>query len=877
MKKLLLLSFFAICLLNAYTQSVGVGTPTPNPSAILDISSTNKGILLPRMSTTQRNAIVSPAVGLTILNTDDLCTDIFDGSAWIKNCGLKQGDSAIIPANSWIQKSNIGITGRFQAVGFSIGNRGYIGTGYDGSSFKKDFWEYNPDAGAWSQKTDFAGNARKGAVGFAIGNKGYIGTGTTAFLGPDALRNNDFWEYDPANNLWIQRPSFGGTPRENAVGFSIGNKGYIGTGRDGYFFSSVRKDFWEYDPATQLWTQKLDFGGTAREYATGFSIGTAGYIGTGLELATKKDFWEFNPGAPGSPGTWTQKTDFDGSPRMSAVGFSIGAKGYLGTGRDNLGNHVKDFWEYDPATDSWVAKAAFEGTGRDGSVGFSIGEKGFIGTGRLGSGYSNDFWQYALQQFKVATYSTTSSSLLQSNFSDGIWTKTILNEIFSHNKRIVISNEGNVGIGNTTPKAPLQFSNATVNRKIVLYDDNNNDNQFYGFGINGATLRYQVDGTASSHVFYAGVDANNSTQLMRLAGNGNLSIGNGANASGVPSVAIGRQTTASGEHSFAIGETVTASGLNAIALATGSLASGPYSLATGYGTISSGLYSTTMGYTTTASGVASMATGHFTKAKAYSSFSLGILNDDSDNPNPITPSLQDRIFQIGNGDLFSSTRSNAFTVLRNGNTGIGTISPSNKLSVAGHANIRDSLGIGITTTPSAQLQLGNTTGNKKLVLFDNLLNDNQFFGFGVNAGELRYQVNTTSDNHRFYAGVNSTTSNLLFTIHGNGNATLAGTLTENSDARLKTNIHRISNTLQNLQQLNGYTYNWIAKDRDQNLQTGLLAQEVQKVYPQLVKEDEKGVLSVNYSGLIPVLLEAIKEQQTQINELKKLVQQLLNK
>ena len=52
---------------------------------------------------------------------------------------------------------------------------------------------------------------------------------------------------------------------------------------------------------------------------------------------------------------------------------------------------------------------------------------------------------------------------------------------------------------------------------------------------------------------------------------------------------------------------------------------------------------------------------------------------------------------------------------------------------------------------------------------------------------------------------------------------------------------------------------------------------MQKLFPELVKENKEGLLSVNYSGLIPVLIESIKEQQEQINELKKLVQQLLKK
>ena len=87
----------------------------------------------------------------------------------------------------------------------------------------------------------------------------------------------DFWEYDPVTNAWTQKADFGGGPREQAVGFSIGGKGYIGTGYNGPY----RQDFWEYDPATNTWTQKADFGGTARYGAVGFSIGSKGYIGTG--------------------------------------------------------------------------------------------------------------------------------------------------------------------------------------------------------------------------------------------------------------------------------------------------------------------------------------------------------------------------------------------------------------------------------------------------------------------------------------------------------------------------------------------------------------------------------------------------------------------
>src|SRR5438552_2110317 len=80
----------------------------------------------------------------------------------------------------------------------------------------------------WTQKTNFGGTVRAEATGFSIGNKGYIGTG-----GDNDGSKNDFWEYDPTNNAWTQKTNFGGAARFGAKGFNIGGKGYIGTGNDG--------------------------------------------------------------------------------------------------------------------------------------------------------------------------------------------------------------------------------------------------------------------------------------------------------------------------------------------------------------------------------------------------------------------------------------------------------------------------------------------------------------------------------------------------------------------------------------------------------------------------------------------------------------------
>ena len=283
-------------------------------------------------------------------------------------------------ADSWTQKADFGGTGKSSAVGFSIGNKGYIGTGssYDGSiyTYYKDFWEYDPATNTWTQKADFGGVARDSAVGFSIGSKGYIGTGA------DESLQNDFWEYDPSTNAWTKKADFGGPARWGAVGFSIGSKGYIGTGADDFGGSTRYKDFWEYDPSANTWTQRADFGGIARYYAIGFSIGNKGYIGTGG--TDKNDFWEYDP----TSNVWTRKADLTEVGRLKAVGFSIGSKGYIATGDPTT--IEKEVWEYSPDNNTWTRKTDFGGAGRRYAVGFSIGNKGYVGTG-----YNwKDFWEY---------------------------------------------------------------------------------------------------------------------------------------------------------------------------------------------------------------------------------------------------------------------------------------------------------------------------------------------------------------------------------------------------------------------------------------------------------------------------------------------------
>jgi hypothetical protein len=95
MKKYFLFIVVLIVVKNITAQNVGIGTTTPNPAAQLDISSTTKGILIPRMTDAEKNLIISPAQGLLIFNTNSNSFQYYNGVSWINisHSGIINGTS----------------------------------------------------------------------------------------------------------------------------------------------------------------------------------------------------------------------------------------------------------------------------------------------------------------------------------------------------------------------------------------------------------------------------------------------------------------------------------------------------------------------------------------------------------------------------------------------------------------------------------------------------------------------------------------------------------------------------------------------------------------------------------------------------------------
>ncbi|TAI48185.1 galactose oxidase [Flagellimonas allohymeniacidonis] len=292
-------------------------------------------------------------------------------------------DDEVDELGNWVERSVLDGTPRSSAAAFTLGDRGFMGTGYDGDDYLNDFWIYDIEGNFWSQGASFPGIARSAATSFTINGVGYVGLG---FDGDNEL--GDFYSYNADNNTWTQIADFGGSSRRGAVGFGSSTNGYVGTGFDG---DNDRKDFWKYDPVTDQWSELIGFGGTKRRDAAAFTINGLVYFGTGTSNGRNQtDFWVFDSNSE----TWTPLLDIDDDDdytivRSNAVGFSIGDKGYFACGNGGAGPIVS-VWEYDPTTDLWEEKTAYEGIAREGSIAFYNGTRAFLALGRSGNLYLDD-------------------------------------------------------------------------------------------------------------------------------------------------------------------------------------------------------------------------------------------------------------------------------------------------------------------------------------------------------------------------------------------------------------------------------------------------------------------------------------------------------
>lgn len=183
-----------------------------------------------------------------------------------------------------------------------------------------------------------------------------------------------------------QRADFPGAGRFGAVRFVINDVIYVGLGEAGA--GNYPKDFYKYNAATNQWSAIASFPGAGRETGVAYAVNGKGYVGLGVAFigvntTVYKDFWRYDP----TTDSWTQLGDFDGLARSKATAFVLNGAAYVGTGVDEQFTLRSDWWKYDPATDNWVVQNNLGNLPpRYGAVAYIINNKAYLTGGAGASG-----------------------------------------------------------------------------------------------------------------------------------------------------------------------------------------------------------------------------------------------------------------------------------------------------------------------------------------------------------------------------------------------------------------------------------------------------------------------------------------------------------
>ena len=420
------------------------------------------------------------------------------------------------------------------------------------------------------------------------------------------------------------------------------------------------------------------------------------------------------------------------------------------------------------------------------------------------------------------------------------------------------------------------------------------DTNSFAFGTGTEALGY------NSFAFGArGVDANGIplATITTATGDYSFAFGLGSKSSGLGSFVLGSNCEASGDFSTAAGFGTTASGLNSTALGVDNVSEGEVSFTMGSGNSATGQYAIALGAENISSGIASisfglgnMAIGNYSIVGGYNNtieepngFAVGSNNTltgdgaiaagNSNNCSGIASAAFGSINTSGGGSSFAignTTTASGANAFSSGFQCQATADNSFALGYQSIASNNGAIASGYSTAASGSYSLSsgyNTNANGNYSIASGFNTTAQAYAslvigkYNTIAGST---TGWTTSDPLFVAG-NGTSAfspNNALTLLKNGNMTIAGTLTESSDKRLKENIVHMKNILPKLLNINPVYFEFKNKEsHPEGNHIGFIAQEIKPLFPELVHEDANGYLSVEYANMTAVLLQAVKEQQ----------------
>ncbi|MEO6406042.1 MAG: tail fiber domain-containing protein [Ferruginibacter sp.] len=744
MKHFIFFFLFGIAKMNLKAQqSVAINNSnnTPNASAMLDVSSTTKGLLIPRMTSAQRSAIPAPATGLQVYQTDGTAGFYYyNGNAWT------QLGASGANLTGWSTTGNTAINPLQNFIG-TTDNQPLIAKANGEQVFRFTPGNNNTVIGYKASKADSTGGTYNHIVGYEAG---YNNVGS--FNHMDGLQAG-------YNNL------------ANNNQFSGFKAGYSNTTGNYNYFSGSAAGYSNTSGGSNLFLG----------YQAGYQNTTGNSnIFIGPQAGFKNSTGENN----------------------YSSGLQAGYNNIIGNDNHMVG--------YQAGLFNTASKNHFEGhaaghsntTGLDNQfVGYEAGYYNSTGNYNYFSGSDAGFTNITGHRNHIVGYQAGYSNTASDNFFEGMRA----------------GNNNTTGTLNVFIGSGTGFNNVTGSRNLAV-------------GYNSG--------------------------LSSLAADENTSIG----------IEAGLQNTTSYNHfiGYRAGYTNSSGannhfdGYKAGALNT----TGSYNNFVG----------NQAGYSNTTGG-SNLAFGY----KAGFSNTMG--------SNNIFHGLGSGFKNVGgNNNTFIGQSAGHENLYGNGNVSLGYFAGYYETS-----NNRLYISNSSTTTPliygEFDTQILQTNGimqiakriTSTLPLLELKENVNDF-------ARLKFS-NTASPSTWVIAGKPAATigtSNMNFNyggtdvlkLYGDGYTEFIGdvwcfALYETSDETLKEKISPLKNSLQSLLKVNSYNYFWKDKTKDSTKQIGFLAQELEKVFPDLVGTNSNGIKAVSYTHMVPILVESIKEQQTMIEDLRK--------
>ena len=734
----------------SFAQNVGIGTTTPDASAILELNSNSRGLLIPRMDSNVRKAIVNPAKGLMVFDNEYGSFWFFDGTSWENIEGsatnqmlsisndtlfLQNGGYAVLPSGTDSQALTL------SGDTLSIQNGNSIILPADTMTLLADADRNTKIQVEESPNEDIIRFDMGGTEYFRMdsGRLEVVNTGGNVFIGNNAGLSSYF---NGNQNVGIGESALKdgqSTYQSVAIGYHALSKS-LANDNTAAGFKAMENATNAYENSafgSQVLADNVNgvansaFGNLSQRYSTANNNSSFGDHSL-YNNTTGANNAGFGMEALGSNTTGTYNT---------AVGY------FADVASGNLTNATAI------GANTTVAKSNSIVLGYNANVGigtsapdttFHLVGKMKYQDGTQGSGYiltsdnaGNATWASASSLAIKTVFDTLGGvvipgSAVNATTNDFVFGSPQLDDDgnASHDSRFFFDKSKGAFRAGKVLSTNWDADSIGTNSVAMGYNTKANGNVSVALGyFTEASGDYstaignqaEASGTNATAIgFRASASENSSTAIGfqdTASGSYATAMGREALANGYVATALGYQTTAGGNYSTALGSSTTASGISSTAMGDNAMASGNDATAIGYGTTASGNtstamgrntkaigdFSTSMGYqttaggdnatamgtATTASGSYATAMGNNTKAPSGYETVIGRYNTTytpADSTAGWNPN--DRLFSIGKGTS-NTNRSDAMVVLKNGKTGIGISTPDATFHLVGQLKYQD--------------------------------------------------------------------------------------------------------------------------------------------------------------------------------------------